>query len=252
MVADIREGIRRKNEAGLTLVELLVAMVVAMVVLAGLLLTFTQQYGEYKHQSKRVDAVQDLEFAITFVADDLRSALHGMGLDPVETNGFGSRTAATGDLRFWVWETNAAYSPDANQRARRRYHYDAANETLCYDRQVAVGADDTVTASGSCQVDSEVLRNVTFFKVFQDSTTPRDAFGDIPAALPSLNIRNVSDPINRSMSVPAYTILIEVAVDAGYKKGSFVDVLGNDQRPGVGDGRKRVWRYVQVQPQVAL
>ena len=248
------------DERGFTLVELLVTTVIALVVLGGLLMTFQSQYGEYKYQNKRIDAVQDMELTLNFIAEDLRGALHSSAttaVNPVETNAFANGTAATTDLYFSVWEPDAAYTPaPGTQQARRRYHYDAVNRRLCYDRSILPPGTDNTLAAGVCNVNQEVLRDVTFFKVFQDavgvsnSATPRGGFtaSGIPDALPSWTVNDMG---SATVSVPAYTILIEVAVNAGYKGGSFLDVNGVNVK-GTSDPRKRIWRYVQVHPKSAI
>jgi len=254
---------QERQELGFTLVELMVSTVVALVVLGGLLFSFQSQYGEYKYQNKRVDAAQDLEVTLTFIGADLRSALHfgapiagALADNPIETNGFSNGSVATADLYFTVWEPNGAYQPDpTTMQARRHYHYDAVNKMICYDRSVfAPSTDNTLTAAGLCNVNQEVLWDVTFFKVFQDAAavsntvTPRVGFTGIPNALPSWNILDIASSV---VSVPSYTILIEVAVDVGYKSGSFLDVNGVDVRT-TADKRKRIWRYVQVHPKSAI
>jgi len=90
----------------------------------------------------------------------------------------------------------------------------------------------------------EILPNVTFFKVFKDNVDVPSRtsipFIDIPAPLSLLTIK---DSAAGNVSVPGYTILVEIEVPAGYKQGVFQDVRGNTTTT------KRVWRYVQVHPQ---
>jgi len=247
-----RQGLRHE---GFTLIELLVTMVIALIILAGLVASFTSQNTEYKYQNKRMDAVQDLEFGIRFIAADLRSALVNGSVgtvdpNPAENAAFAG-TAATTLLTFWAWapgETDGVGAVDATtNRAQRKYVWNAANKSLRYDRMVntknSAGAivargDNTGTASG------EILPNVTFFKVFKDnvSTGSRASFSNIPASLQPLAIK---DSAAATVSVPGYTILVEIEVPAGYKQGVFQDARGNTTTT------KRVWRYVQVHPQTA-
>ena len=269
----------KAEEAGFTLIELLVSTVIALVILGGLLLSFQSQYSEYKYQNKRVDAAQDLEFVMNFIAEDLQQALvvdpYGVpatdtpsnpptDYDPVENNGFAG-TAATTSLTFWVWDPVEAVDPNTKV-VLRKYAYDPATENLGYDRMI--GSRDVygnVVAQADTSASNDILRNVTFFKVFKDDLTPRAVFQAVgasktvnggipdPMAIRTLARYNPADPPNpTNVSVPSYTVLVEVAVDAGYKTGSFIDVLGNDQSPGVGDGRKRIWRYIQVQPRTTM
>jgi len=225
---------KRDRERGFTLIEFMVAIVVALVLLAGLVASFTQQNSEYRYRNKRIDSAQDLEFVIRFVADDIRSALvmTSSPANPVTITP-SAGVGVTTDVRFTVWDENASGVP-ASKRAVRHYIYDAANGVLRYDRNDPAGT----------QPGSRILDHVTFFKVFNDSVTARGGFTGIPAPLPSINL-----PDPPATGVPGYTILIEVEVDAGYKEGSFVDVRGNNV--GV-SGHKRIWRYVQVYPRTSV
>jgi len=225
-----------KNE-GFSLIELMVTIVIAMVVLGGLLLSFSQQNSEYKYQNKRIDAVQDLELGIKFIAEDLRSSLIGVGGAPaISITDAAGTDPSTSELKFTVWDSLTT-TVGADRRALRRYTYDGVG-ILKYDRHDGVGS-----------ALAPMLSNVTFFKIFDDgdaATYPRGNFSGIPAALQN---RSVNRPDTGAISVPGFTVLIEIAVDAGYKQGSFNDVLGNDV--GV-TGKKRIWRYVQVHPMTAV
>jgi len=220
----------RSND-GFTLVEMLVTMVVALVILGGLLLSFMQQNSEYKYQNKRIDAVQDLELGIKFIAEDLRSAV------------MASQSSVTADVasgnpfvQFKVWESSDPLLTPGEYT--RRYEFDTGDGILKYDR-------DTSTPSLS-----SFLLNVTNFKVFIDNpldATDRVGYTGIPEPQ-SGRTRNRQDG-SGTLVVPTLTLLIEVAVDAGYKQGSFKDV--EDNNVGIA-GKKRIWRYVQIQPQTAL
>ncbi|MDX8397056.1 MAG: prepilin-type N-terminal cleavage/methylation domain-containing protein [Mariprofundaceae bacterium] len=241
---------QRQKQQGFTLVELLVSTVVALVVLGGLLVSFQSQYSEYKYQNKRVDAAQDLEFVMNFVAADLKSSLltDPVGLvdpNPTNNNQFTGAGAST-SLTFWVWDPSEVGIDVSTKLAQRLYSFDAVNDTLSYDR-IIQSRDNAGTLLARANSPSEILEQVTFFKVFRDDVdvATRGLFSGAPQPLSS---RTVLDSQGNSVTVPSYTILIEVGVDAGYKNGAFLDVLGNDQQPGVGDGHKRIWRYIQVQP----
>jgi len=260
------------DECGLTLVELLVSTVIALIILAGLLVSFQSQYGEYKYQNKRVDAAQDMEFALSFIASDLQAALvrGAVGVidpNPVENNNFAG-AAVTSSLTFWVWDTAEAaadlYSEVVQRKYQYVYHAGEQRMLLGYDRAIATkDPGGTINTAGfadtSSWLNSEVMPNVTFFKVFKDDVDlpSRAGFTGVPVPLAARVIApagmgDLSNPPT-TFTVPSYTILIEVAVDAGYKNGSFFNVKGDDVRivnnaQGKIDKRKRLWRYVQVQP----
>ncbi|MES0371048.1 MAG: prepilin-type N-terminal cleavage/methylation domain-containing protein [Mariprofundaceae bacterium] len=226
------------GEKGFTLMEMMVTMVIAMVVLGGLLLSFTQQNSEYKYQNKRIDAVQDLEFAIKFITEDLRSALIdkdslSSSVTIVNDSTVGVTDPYTDSLDFKVWENASVAALPANKRADRKYLFDEATHELKYDRHYRAG--DTPLP---------ILSNVTFFKIFNDGNTgsfPRGAFSSsgIPSAQSSIKVKK---PDGTDANVPGYTVLVEIEVDAGYKLGILSDVKG------IPSTKKRIWRYAQVYP----
>jgi len=225
-----------QKQQGFTLVEVMVSIVVAMVVLAGLMLTFTSQSNQYQYQNKRIDASQDLEFALKFIVRDLRAALVGSvaGAPTINITSSAAAPFETTQLRFEVWDAASAL---ASGRVLRHYGYTLASKSIGYDRNVA---GPSFVANPR-----EILPNVTLFKVFDDSATSRAGYAGIPAAQPNTLIPDPANP-STPLSVPGYTILIEVEVQVGYKGGSLKDVRGNAVTT------KRIWRYAQVYPMAAV
>ncbi len=227
-----------KPEKGFTLVEMMVAMVIALVLILGLFAAFQSQYGQFKYQNKRVDATQDLELGIRFIVDDLRLALQGAESITIANNA--SAPNETTDVNFKVWSEDTSLDwPDlataqTNKfKAARHYQYDAANKVLNYDRNT-IGGDAPVA----------ILGDVTYFKVFADTPGVSPAgYADAPPGLPSRNVLNASGD---TITVSGYTILIEMKVDAASKIGQKVDVKGNATTD------KRIWRYAQIYPMAAL
>jgi len=237
------------KEHGFTLVEVMVSIVVAMTILAGLMLSFVNQSNQYKYQNKRIDTSQDLEFALKFIEEDLRGALIIGDATTVVITDNGGADPYTQTLEFKVWDsTQAALVPADTppftveagaEIVTRTYGYDAGQKSLRYDRE-----SSTLTLNAN----SEILPHVTFFKVFDDYTAASaaqrsDIYTGMPSALPQINIPK---PDGSSFTTSGYTILIEVTVDAGYKGTSPVDVRGNIVT------NKRIWRYVQVYPMAAV
>ncbi len=234
-------------DRGFTLIEMLVTMLIAMVVLAAVLLSFTQQNSEYNYQNKRIDAFQDEEFAIKFIMEDIASSLYRQvaGTDSIviaNTNMNGPGTDSyTAGVGWQVWDATSAA---LNHRVTRCYLFRGGSIRL--DRDFAGTCDETTSLTSF----APILDNVTFFRVFQDTAgvTPTlgvDTPSGVPPGLPSKSMLDSNGTL--VTSIPGYTILIEMAVDAGYKNGSFQDVMGVDVRT-TADKRKRIWRYVQVYP----
>jgi len=242
IVCNKSSGLRQQ---GFTLIELMVTMVIALVVMGGLMLSFMQQHTEYNYQNKRIDVSQDVEFGINFMLNDFRSSLFSQADDlPANINiamGVGTDPYTAG-VSFKIWDaTNAAN----NYRFRHCYLY--RNNQIYFRRNHGNAAcNGTTPLSGF----NPVLENVTFFRVFQDIAGVSPSLGTItPAGAPlGLPLASGRDSLNTSVNdIPGYTILIEMAVDAGYKSGSFLDVKGVDVRT-TADRRKRMWRYIQVYP----
>jgi len=257
----VTKHLPKRNESGFTLIELLIAMAIALAVMGGLFLNFTAQNSEFSYQNRRIDAAQDMEFALKFVSDDLRSSLRSLSGaptgNPVENGAFAG-TGATTSLTFWVWDEDAANADGLPvSRAKRKYFFDAANETLCYDRQISNAGmtadtnDNAETAGGSCNSNQAILTNVTYFKVFNDNVSvgSRASFADIPPPMAPMTVFYPDDA--SIVAIQGYTVLIEMAVQAGYKQGRMTDVLGNNHA-GTADQRKRIWRYVQVYPMAVV
>lgn len=242
--------ITHDSVSGFTLIEVMLTLVIAMTILGGLLLNFTSQSSQYKYQDKRVDAAQDLEFALRFIANDLQGAL--MLTDSLELAGSGAPSVGFGAgsdpystrwLSFSVWDETVGAT---NERARRCYVYYSG--AVRYDRHdAACSAATTINMDGAIigeTVNGLKGMQVTVFRILKDVVSDPDRllYTNIPPALPA---RIVRDAQNNTFSMPAYTIVVEIEVDAA-SRGSSVDVLGQ----AVANGKKRIWRYMQVYPSV--
>jgi type II secretory pathway pseudopilin PulG len=249
---DMKNPDMNNKSAGFTLVEVMVTLVIAMVILGGLLANFMSQSSQYKFQDKRVDASQDLEFAIRYIANDLQSALVSPSAIEIggavsrEITGLSGGSTASSFLSFVVWDEANGTAPDF--QVRRCYRFDAG--MVKYDVDAATCVAGTVINNSGAIV-GEVgsgLRGlkVTHFRVFQDGLNDADRanYTSIPAALPTKIFRNFN---NDQFDMPAFTVLLEVEIDAVIK-GSVTDVLGN----AVTKGKRRIWRYIQVYPSVVL
>ncbi len=251
------------KQNGFTLIELLVTMVIALIILGGLMVSFTQQNSEYSYQNKRIDTSQNLEFAMKFMANDFRGGIV-KGPSPVSTvepnpseNAFFIGTAGSNVFTIWLWDSgltdsSGAVDPSTNM-AERKYAWNSNTQSLRYDRMtntMTTGGGIVARTDSTGTISNEILDNVTFFKVFRDDVDlpSRAAFTGIPVPIPAIKVNNST---NSTILSPAYTILIELAIDTGTKNGSFLDVKGVDVRT-TADKRKRIWRYFQAHPGTAI
>jgi len=252
---------------GFTLIEVMVTMAIAMTILAGLLLNFTSQSSQYKYQDKRGDTAQDLEFALRFIARDIQSALvlntgfeaTGTGVRSVQFDGV--NRVPTSWLAIKTWDEAAStYTPDPvpnNRQATRCYIYRTAG-TASTLHQVYFNRHDAGCAAGMAipgfqpvigeAADGLKGMRVTHFRIFQDGLGAHDAnrtaYLDSPPILPP---KRVVDPTGAPIFMPAFTILIEVEVDAAPKSDAYTNVFGDILPAG---SKKRLWRYMQVYPNV--
>lgn len=258
MAADAMMPLRMR---GFTLVELLVTMVIALVVLGGLVMAFQSQYGHYKYQHRKADAVQDMDAVLRLLRQDLEGALVEAGRSSVSIapDPYANPTLATTDLYATVWEpdlgfwgtgTNAVKSArraSYDFRAQRHWQYVAASESLKLDRNTRDGSDSPI----------EALADVTWFQVFPSHAPGGvdpyvDAAGQFSgtgiADLPPMDVygQRLRDSSGSEKAVAQYTVLIEMKVPVGYKGGRKVDVHGNPTP------EPRVHRYVQVHPVAAV
>ena len=240
------------SQQGFTLIELLVTMVIAMIILGGLLFSFMQQNSEYNYQNKRVDAYQDMEFGINFMLNDVRNSLRSQGADAAANIAIVNRVGAnpsTAGVSFKVWDP----APDPANINRLRHCYLYQNGQIYFRRDHGTAACNVGASRANFNPilgDGSTSGNVTFFRVFLDSPGVLPSLGTVvpsgaPLGLPFMTGRDSQGTV--VTNIPGYTILIEIAVDAGYKNGSFLDVKGVDVRT-TADKRKRIWRYVQGYP----
>jgi len=281
------KGIILKDKArGFTLVEVMITLVIAMIILAGLLLNFMSQSKTYKFINKKVDASQDLEFAMKFIGNDLKSALVSINAPLVSTGtdaltvsfdgvGIGGNSSY---LSFVIWDATAS-APDF--RTRRCYVYDNASSgswMVKFKRSAAINggcvSGTSVSSTGALIGEDNSAKSglkVTQFRVFQDrdfqgneldfsgNTLPANQGRNDPVT--TLQIDNkgiyngmpkalqnkvVMDSNNQPYSMPAFTILMEVEVDKPMINDA-KDVLGATVVKG-----RRIWRYIQIYPNTVV
>ncbi len=213
--------VRQRGEQGFTIVEILIAMALAMGLLASIFLLFNSQSSVYKNQDQRVIASQDAEFIALFLAADLRSAIESPAgsTNANATNVTITDTAINGinvttSLTFDVW---AGTNPEAGTdpqlyRERRRYRlvqsgagpgtcnaimpqYTGIDYCLRYDRQILAPAADSTNGARS-----EILPGITMFRVLRDNPgnaaadAVRALYPDMPPPRPPLSTGGLGEP----------------------------------------------------------
>lgn len=111
---------------GFTIVELLVAMVIAGLVLASIYAVFTSSNRSYHTQDRVVDTQQGLRVGVDFMVRDIRMA----GLDPEDTGLFTIEQAA-GNLIQFVSDLNMDGVIDEDNRERIAYQFAGTELQRC-------------------------------------------------------------------------------------------------------------------------
>ena len=116
-----------------TLVEILIAMAMVGIVMAGIYTVFISTNRSYHTQDRVADAQQRVRVGIDFMVRDIRMA--GLdpavdpAIDPVDGNGAGIKEATATKLRFTA-DVSMGGSIDEANRERITYEYDSANNRL--------------------------------------------------------------------------------------------------------------------------
>lgn len=111
---------------GFTIVELLVAMVIAGLVLASIYAVFTSSNRSYHTQDRVVDAQQGLRVGLDFMVRDIRLA----GLDPEDTGIFAMEEATTTLIQFTA-DFNMDGIIDEDNRERIAYQFAGTELQRC-------------------------------------------------------------------------------------------------------------------------
>lgn len=135
---------------GFTIVELLVAMVIAGLVLASIYAVFTSSNRSYHTQDRVVDTQQGLRVGVDFMVRDIRMA----GLDPEDTGLFTIEQAA-GNLIQFVSDLNMDGIVDEDFRERIFYQFAGGELRRCNIRD-----------------------GVTFFQFVSNASPPPDRIAD--------------------------------------------------------------------------
>jgi len=217
---------KRNKESGFTLIELMVANTIMIIVFATVISMFLVNKEKLDYESNKSVRLASLSFASAEILKSLRSKVSYPWTHP-ETLQAVSSSAATTQIAFLAYDpVNSIVAPYTSLR-----QIVFNNGELSYLRQVG----------GKSQ---RLMRNVTFFKVFDDAVTPRAGFTGIPSALPN---RNITLPDGTTGVVHGYTVLIEVSIPTRTASKATLnkDVLGND----ISGFEKRLWRYYQLYPE---
>jgi type IV pilus assembly protein PilW len=115
-------GTLLKNKSGFTLVELLMAMVTGIIVLAGIYAAFNSQQKIHTKESQVVDAEQNVRAAAHFMVREIRLA----GMDQTGMAGAGFVIAGPHSIRFTLDRNDDEDVLDADEDIAYRFSVSAA------------------------------------------------------------------------------------------------------------------------------
>ena len=99
------------TEKGFTLVELLIAMAISGVIMAGVYAAFKSQQDSYLAQEQVAEMQQNIRAGLYIMVTDLRMA----GYDPTSTAGSGITVAKSGQISFTLDENGDGDTSDTNE-----------------------------------------------------------------------------------------------------------------------------------------
>lgn len=215
------------KEKGFTLVELMIALFMSAIIYAGIVIIFNENKAQMEHATNRAEAVSALNHAISEISKVVRSGVS----DPWTIGG--TTPAANSPLPtsdFYVDVYDPARNPLSPYLVQRYIDFNTVNNTLGIRMSANTGR-------------RKLAENVTFFKIFDDSVTPRAGFIDIPPPLPDAT-RILPD--GSQVVVHGYTILIQISIDILNRKSQ--ENMSVDGSPSPA-GTQSVWRCLQIYPE---
>ena len=215
---------RQIKQAGFTLVELLMAMVVAGVVVAGTTLVFRTMVRQHNTEARNVTMQQNLRATMGYIERYIRMA----GYDPTGSAGAGFTTILSNDIAFTMdkgalvggavnnkpngkidnhWDEKVEFKSDANNRLVR-VDSSGTSQLLAEDIEVVnfVYLDragmPTTNASDVRTVQVSIVARsgdaAGFTTAQRDNTTYRNMQGAVILPAPNDNIRRIQLAANIS------------------------------------------------------
>lgn len=134
----MRNGTSRLASAGLTLVELMIAMVLSLVLMAAVYLLYQVQSSSSNTQGNVSQMQQDLRLSMDVMEKDIRMA----GYDPKNSKQFGIVTASAHELALTV-DSNTSGAVDNGERITYSLVGGALNRTESGSSAVAIANNVT-------------------------------------------------------------------------------------------------------------
>jgi len=146
------------NEKGMSLVELMIALTLFMIVIAGIYNTFTFQQEAYLQTESKVNMVQEARAAQFFLARDIKMA----GYDP---SGYAFTSFTQADVAEASFSMDIAFDGDRNRVEITRFALttddgDTVDDGLCPDGTTCRLNREWCSADGTCGGLQPIAENV--------------------------------------------------------------------------------------------
>ncbi|UCF92649.1 MAG: PilW family protein [Desulfobacterales bacterium] len=163
----------RNANNGFTLVELLIAMVIGIMVLAGIYAAFNSQQKSHVKEQQVVDAQQNVRGAAHFMAGEIRLA----GMDEKGTAGAGFLIAGPHAIQFTMDRNDDEDVADTDENIA--YGFSAAADAD-FDGRADAGAAPIARFASSDDEIAEDIHAVAFAYAFDDDGDGELDFADAP------------------------------------------------------------------------
>lgn len=168
----------RHSDQGFTIVELLIAMVVALLAMGAIYSTFLNQHKSYVIQEETAAMQQNIRAAMFYMQREIRMA----GCDPIGTSGAGITTANATSIRFTEDVRGDVVGSDSDGAT------DDDNEDITY----ALSGSDLIrntNLGGGNQMVAENIDAIDF--VYLDGASPPNVLNPGGGNVPALSLDQI-------------------------------------------------------------
>ena len=195
-----KQILKRLNKQGFTLVELLVAMGISGVVMAGIYTVYSSQQKSYAAQEQMAAIQQNLRTAIYFMEREIRMA----GYDPTRDADAAITTANVAELEFSKDENGDGDFTDTNEQIRYALTDDADEDGIADGSPCHLGRE--TGGAGGLQMIAENIDAVNFVYLDEGGNVlDDDGSGNVVASIPDITSIQITIVARADRENPGYT-----------------------------------------------
>jgi type IV pilus assembly protein PilW len=190
-----KQILKRLNRQGFTLVELLVAMGISAVVMAGVYTVYSSQQKSYAAQEQMAAMQQNLRAAIYFMEREIRMAAY----DPTRDAAADIQTAGFNTINFTLDITNTAGTGNPDGLL------DGPNENITYDLDDNDGdGDNDLERNGSLIAENIDALDFVYLNAV-GTPLDDDGSGNVVASIPLIRSIQITIVAKADREDPGYT-----------------------------------------------